>query len=407
MAQQYEIKHLEQVLKPHLEECSRILKSTVKCLTQPGENYGSLMLSVDIILIDDKDEERTVHLVAKMCPPNQWLRKMFNIPVTFKKEAGVYRDVSLVLREFQEEYGLSHMTDIFPKYYGSRLSLDPNSEEVDDDAILLLENLKNQGYKVGDRFEGFDLQTSEVIVKALATLHSVALALKIKKPVTFQTRIAPKLAKMKGFDELTEEQRQHGEDVLMGVLEKHSEFTPYLERIRNYCRQGEKAFQKGHDAREPFATIGHNDFWVNNILIQKNGDQINVKFIDFQIVDYGSPARDLIFFLYISVQNAVAAKHGADLIQLYYDSFIRGLKLFECDTEPFSYTAFEKELQHEAKASQLFHCLTMAVPILTMRGTTKPMEELTADDMYAVTFSDKFEPKLVHVVSSFIKNGWI
>lgn len=409
MGRQYEIKNLKQILAPYLEKNTEILRCSIKCLTQPGENYGSLMLSADVTVTDDRNnKERTIHLVAKMCPPNEWLRKMFNIPITFKKEISVYREISVTLKEFEKECGLSHLTDYFLKYYGSRLSLDPNSKEVDDDAVLLLENLKTQGYGVGDRLEGFDLQTSKVIIKALATFHSISLALKLKKPDTFQTKIAPNIKKMKGFGEITEEQRQRGEDLVMDVIKKYEEFIPYLDRIRDYYRQGEIVFQEGPEAREPFATIGHSDFWINNILVKKENSQtVSVKFIDFQIVDYGSPARDLIFFLLISVQNEVALKHDNDLIQLYYDTFIRTLELFNCDTHPFSFQAFEKELQHEAKASQVFHCLSMATPIFTMRGTTKPIEELGADDMYDAVFSDKFEPKIVHIISSLIRNKWI
>lgn len=407
MGYQYQIKNLEQVLRPYLKGHNKILKSTIKCLTQPGENYGSLMLSVDIVLTCNENKEKTLHLVAKMCPPNEWLRKMFNIPVTFKKEESIYKEVSLVFREFEQEYGIPHMTDFFPKYYGSRLSLDANSKEVDNDAVLLLENLKTQGYAVGDRIEGFDLQTSEAVVKALATFHAVALAVKIKKPEIFRKRIAPNVEKMKGFDELSDEHRQRGENIFIDVLKKYSEFSPYLYRIIDYYRQGEIAFQRGHEAREPFATIGHNDLWTNNMLIKKIDDQINVKFVDFQILDYGSPARDLIFFLYLSVQNPVAEEHDDQLIQLYYDTFISVLEKFKCDTQPFSYAEFEKELQHEAKASQVYHCLLMAVPIFTVKGTTKPMEELVADDMYDAKLSEKYEPKIVHIISSFIKKGWI
>lgn len=407
MGYSYEIRHVEEILKPHLGNNTKILKSVVKRLTQPGENYGSLMLSVDLTVIDDSGKEKTLHLVAKMCPPNQWLREMFNIPVTFKKEESLYKDICVAMQHFEKEYGLSNMTYFLPKYYGSRLSLDANSNKVDDDAVLLLENLKLQGYEVGNRFEGFDLETSKAVVKALATFHSVTLALKLKKPNIFQSKVIPNIGKMKGFDRFTEEQRQAAEDFTIDVIAKYDEFTPYLDRIRNYYRQGEKIFQEGPDAREPFATIGHSDCWVNNILINKRHDTIDVKFVDFQIIDYGSPARDLIFFIYISVQNSVAANSDNELIQLYHNTFIEILQKFGCDTQPFRFTEFEKELQYEAKLSQLFHCLYMAKPIFAVKGTTKPMEELSAEDIFKPELSDKFEPKIVHILSSFIKNGWL
>lgn len=407
MGYHYEIDQLEQIVQPYFGKNVKILKTNFQRLTQPGENYGSLMLRVDLTVTDETNGEQVISMVAKMCPPNEWIRNMFNTPVTFKKEEAVYKEISITLQAFETEYGLSEMTYFFPKYYGSRLSLNTNSTEVDDDAVILLENLKVRGYEVGDRFEGFDLKTSRSIVKALAKFHSVALALKIQKPETFQKYVTPNTKKMQAFTDLSEDQRQKPINTILNVLKKQQVFIPYIDRIREYYFVGEKAFQEGPEAREPFATIGHSDFWVNNILINKTEGEKGVKFVDFQIVDYGSPVRDLIFFLYVSVQNEVASKHFDEFINLYYDVFINSLKLFKCDTKPFSYSEFKKELKLEAKASQLFHCLYMTLPIFAMKGSVKPIEELTADDIFDVKMSDKFEPKVVHVVSSFIKNGWL
>lgn len=403
----YEIRQIEQVLQPYLKNNRKIIKCNLKCLTQPGENYGSLMLSVDLTVKDEDGKENVINMVAKMCPPNDWIRKMFNTPVTFKKEEGIYKDVSLTLKSFADEYGLAHLTDFIPRCYGSRLSLNPDAEEVDDDAVLLLENLKVEGYEVRDRLEGFDLQTSKAIIKTLATFHAVALALKLRKPQVFQEKVRPNLKKMKGFTDVPEELRIKGENIFMDIIKKYDDLLPHLDDIRKYYRQGELVFQEGTESREPFATIGHSDCWVNNILVNGRNGHIKIKFVDYQIVDYGSPARDLIFFLYVSVQDNVLVENHDKLIRLYYNTFIHTLKSFKCDTEPFSFEAFEKELQYEAKKSQLFHCLSMTLPIFTVKGAVKPIEELTAEDMYNSQVSEKFEPKVVHVITGFIKNKWI
>lgn len=407
MGYQYDIKCVDQIIKPHLEQNVEILKYNVQRLTKPGENYGSLMLSVDITVTDEKNQEKIISLVAKMCPPNPWLKTMFNTPVTFKKEEAVYKEISVALKAFEKECGLSGLTYYFPQYYGSRLSLNATSNEVDDDAVLLLENLKVQGFYVGNRFEGFDLETAEVIIKAIARFHSVALSLKLKKPDVFRKCVSCNTKKMKGFDDISEEQRQQGEDIILDIVKKYENFIPYVDRIRKYYRRGEETFREGPDAREPFATIGHSDLWVNNMLLNKKEGETGVKFVDFQLVDYGSPARDFIFFLYSSVQNAVTTEHFDKLLHLYYDTFIKTLELFKCDVKPFSYEAFKNELQLEAKLSQLYHCVYMAMPILTLKGAVKPIEELTTEDLYNSQLSDKFEPKIVHIISSFIKNGWL
>lgn len=403
MVNEYEIRDFETVLNPYLPSKQKIASYHTKCLTKPGDNYGSLLLAVEVVLMDGE----VINLVAKMCPPNEWIKKMFNVPVTFKKEANVYKVIAKTLQEFQLESGVNCTTDFFARYYGSRISLNPSSEEVDDDAVLLLENLKIQGYSIGDRFDGFDLKTTEAIVVALANLHSVTVALKIKNPQIFQENIRLHLPPMKGFSDISDEIKEGMKNNLLKILEKNDEITPYLTTIKDYLNRGEKAFEENTTAREPFATVCHNDFWVNNIMIKTINDQTKIKILDFQIVDYGSPARDLIFFLYSSVQRDVIDKHSANFIQLYYKTFINTLERFKCDVTPFSFQVFNDELKYEAKASQLFHCLVMLSPIYAVRGAVKEVKDLSPSDMLSTDRHENYEPKVIHTVLSFIKHQWL
>lgn len=403
----YEIKQLSDVLNPYLPTDTTIVSYTTTALTQPGENYGGLLLAVDIVLKTAKDETEVLHLVAKMCPPNEWVKNMFNIPITFKKEVSMYKTVSVVLNEFLLEYGDEENMDVFARYYGSRISLDPSSNVVDDDAVLLLENLKVKGYSIGNRFEGFDLRTSEQIVKVLANFQAITLALKLKRPNIFNERIKPILQPMKGFSDISDEIKEGVHNALMNILEKSDELAPHLQAIDDYMRRGGKVMEEGTAAREPFATIGHGDFWVNNIMIKSAGDNIAVKIVDFQIADYGSAVRDLIFFLYTSVQRNVIDGHSIELIQLYYDTFIQVLRRFDCDVTPFNFQAFTEELKYEAKESQLFHCLVMLQPIFAVNGAVKEVKDLCPEDMLSTERHEEYEPKVIHTVLSFIKNKWL
>lgn len=90
-------------------------------LTAPGENYGSIMLSVDI-KIETLQGEEDVHVVAKMVPPNDTVQEIFNTSVTFRNEIAFYKNIVPTLREFQRENGVEEV-DFCPEYFGSRLNL--------------------------------------------------------------------------------------------------------------------------------------------------------------------------------------------------------------------------------------------------------------------------------------------
>lgn len=113
-------------------------------LTAPGDNFGSLMLAVDIFLKNEhNEEEKVVHAVAKLIPPSEFMRKVFCIEDSFKAEIRFYEDVIPTLQNFRRKFGLKEMS-VFVRYYGSRLNLN-GSDIVDENGVILLENLKTDG----------------------------------------------------------------------------------------------------------------------------------------------------------------------------------------------------------------------------------------------------------------------
>lgn len=121
-----------------------IVNQKVNRLTAPGENYGSLMLALEVIFKNKPDEkEKVLQTVAKMIPPSEFLQTVFNIQVTFKNEIEFYREIIPTLQCFRRKFGLSEM-EAFPKCFGARINLN-GGKTVDKNAVLLLENLKLTG----------------------------------------------------------------------------------------------------------------------------------------------------------------------------------------------------------------------------------------------------------------------
>jgi hypothetical protein len=134
-----EIKNIEDLIQ--LGEGKKIVNYKINRLTAPGENYGSLMLSVDITVKTATGNEE-IHAVAKMVPPSEFIQEIFNTPVTFRNEIAFYKEILPILQDFQRQHGVKEVIDFVPKYYGSRRNLKGDEGKVDQDAVLLLENLK-------------------------------------------------------------------------------------------------------------------------------------------------------------------------------------------------------------------------------------------------------------------------
>ncbi|RZC39235.1 EcKinase domain containing protein [Asbolus verrucosus] len=393
-----EIKNIENIIP--LDEGEKIIKQTVNRLTAPGENYGSLMLSVDITVETQDGEMKEINAVAKMVPPNEFIQKIFNTQVTFRNEIGFYKNIVPTLQNFQREHGVQEVIDFSSKYIGSRINLKDDNTQVDSDAVLLLENLKLSNFKNLERTEGFDLDVSKLVIKDLAYLHGVSLALKLQKPDVFENEVKRFLTTLKMDDSEGAEQMKAK---IRKLIESVDGCKPFVSRVMKAIDQPPNL-----QPREPFATISHNDVWVNNTMIQLDRKKpIKNKLVDFQVCNYGSPAKDLLFFLFSSVKNHILEKHYNDLVQFYHRTFTSVLKELKCDTTQFSFGAFEKELDYEARNSQFGHIVFMCFPIFAPKGSVKDIAELLPGEFSDGPPTELHKQKLAFVIKEFIKRNWI
>ncbi|KAJ3658386.1 hypothetical protein Zmor_010126 [Zophobas morio] len=384
---------------PNLEDLlqldEKIVSTQIKCLTAPGENYGSLMLSVDITT-----ETTDLQIVAKTLPPNPKMQEMFNCPVTFRNEIAFYKSIIPTLRSFQKEHGVKKVMNFAAKYYGSRPNLHHKDEKIDKDAVLLLENLKVSGFVNLERTEGFDLDTSKLILHDLAQLHGISIALKLQEPKIFKQLVQPLMESLSVSKEVLDD----WEDKYLKIIHSIPRLEPYLDRLKKVNLD----IYPPPPAREPFATVSHNDCWVNNTMVQlQNGKAVQSRLVDFQISDYASPAKDVLFFLFSSIKNDILRKECDNLIRYYHDNLIEVLKELKCDTQPFCFEEFQKELDFEAVRTQFAHLALMLFPIFAPKLDVKDMADIKPSDIGNNEPTELHKEKLVFIVEEFAKRAWI
>lgn len=215
------------------------------------------------------------------------------------------------------------------------------------------------GYEMQDRHVGFDLATTKVVLTDIAIQHATALALKLLEPEIFKNEIKKQCvdygrptAPPKGDDTAP----QQGLPNLLPILTEyvktnnelshiHTAFKKFADRMEG---EREKIF-RNRLPKEPFCTLLHTDLWVNNIM-PKIQDRVVVGniLVDFQMCRIGSPAEDLLFFLFSSVQSLVLKTEFDNLITYYYDVFSEVLKKYDCYGPQFSYDQFLEELRENA-----------------------------------------------------------
>lgn len=266
-----EIRKLDEILSPKLNG-AKILQTKVKSLTSLGDNYGSTMLALTVTTKrENETETNDLNLVAKMVPTNQQLRDMFKSEITFIKENLIYTDVYPMLVDLQRERGIpdSDIMNLLPNSFGARISLDAKSKMVDDDALLLLENLKFKGFRVGDRVQGFDYKHSLLILKSLANFHALPIALRYFKKDKYQQVLADRIVRIDMDDTLSDD---YVKQVIVNIIKDISKCTGFDHLLKRVEKQIDKniEFQTDITAKpvdSPFVTLVHHDFWVNNMMI--------------------------------------------------------------------------------------------------------------------------------------------
>ncbi|XP_066148489.1 uncharacterized protein [Euwallacea fornicatus] len=361
MANRDKIEKLDDLIKESIG--GEVLEQHAQSLLPPGENYGSVMYKVDFKVRKGRRTEEH-HAVAKCTPTNQITQELFNIKETFKAEIAWYTTVIPTLRKFAKDRGLDRDMDFFQEFYGARISLDPRSDTVDLDGVILTENLKQRGFYNIDRHVGFDASTTFSILKDLATFHAVPLAMRLKYPALFDTKVAPYCPKFGGAEGPSKEQIDKG---LLSFFASVPEIQPYMDQITRTIKESFPFKQR--ELREPWISVIHLDFWCNNIMVTGGKNSKNI-ILDMQVPMIASPAADVIFFLLTSV-SFEAIKTRFDLfLKFYYEEFIKNLKQLKVETSAFTFDSFIEEVNHAAKTAELAHSLGHVQMILMEKGTS-------------------------------------
>lgn len=208
------------------------------------------------------------------------------------------------------------------------------------------------GFFTVDKLKGFDVDSTKTVIKALANFQATTVALRKKKPGVFSSKVQPYLSEWVA--------PEFPEPLNVEPILKENPNTAHL-AMRTQTAISKKRIKK---IREPWACVTHNDLWVNNVMVREsNGVIQDIKFVDFQVIDYASPVVDLIFFLFSSVPNSVLRYHLDKLLQYYYKEFVNTLSLYKVNTKEFSFESFQEELRLEGPY-QVHHSIFMLFPIL-------------------------------------------
>ncbi|EDV93533.1 uncharacterized protein LOC6564207 [Drosophila grimshawi] len=227
----------------------------------------------------------------------------------FKREILAYREVLPRVQALLESIG--DKSQIAPTCYYTTESPEP---------FIILEDMQLSGFENFERGRLLNLDYVLPSVEKLAKLHACSAVIAKENPEVLEffneapisrnpdrrdflsffpvniRCVAEEIAHWKGFEEITEKMFKLAENVLQSSIKMYEQ--------------------------EPiFSVFNMADIWINNLMFHVNNETKepdNVVALDFQLAYVGSPAVDLNYFLYGSLNENVRKVHLKYIIREYH-----------------------------------------------------------------------------------------
>lgn len=237
-------------------------------------------------------------------------------------------------------------------------------------------------------------------IKAMAKFHALGMVMKYKYPEEFQ-HLKERCKCLKLNPEAFEDMK----DSFMDTIRQDSVMGKYTEKIFPLLEANIDNWTG--TPNEPWSTIIHADFWVNNMMFHKNSNQNvdDIKFVDFQNYLFQNPINELIFFIGASIQTDLIANNLDCLLNFYYDSFINVMTTMNCDISEFSRDNFHERIKIDAH-KEFSHC-AFILKILTIDIETDGVEATKLETMEFGSANPRFYNRMRQLLLIFIDKEWI
>ncbi|KAH8232672.1 hypothetical protein KR032_011415, partial [Drosophila birchii] len=316
-------KYFEKVLAQDEPDHVKVLKFTPVAAIPPGENFTSTMLRIHIKLEMKDASVKTKTYIFKTMLPNERGGSEITDFGLFPKEAKMYETY---LPAFEALY----------KAAGWDIQLAPkclHTEERNGDIHFIFEDLCVKRFKNMDRTKGLDMEHMTKSLHKLAEYHAASAVYEEQHgpyPNEFFEGFVSRKPEIKKFHEdffRLKEKALKKAMLTWGMkdAEKYVKAFPTKEQFWAQCES-----TLDLDPSE-FHVLNHGDFWPSNLMSSylPNDSLDKLILIDFQITTWGSPAVDLLFFLFLAPTNDLRLKEFDNFVRIYWDRLIECLKVLK------------------------------------------------------------------------------
>ncbi|XP_053977718.1 uncharacterized protein LOC128875829 [Hylaeus volcanicus] len=306
-----------------------------------GDNYTSMLYRIRAKGRRQTENSEWINyecaIIYKVLPESREHREAFKSEQLFRNEVAFYTYVWPALNKLQTNHG--KVFSGVAKIYAARFDL------------IVMEDLRERGFKMADRRKGLQLDHLKRALKALAGFHALSLTFRETRPEEFARLTDPDGGQgvQEAFfrPENEEWYRQYYQEAAKNAIKMVSDGLPtHMEHKRVEIMEKLGAFLSDDvffrtmselaAARGPLTVFCHGDCWTNNILFQDDAEsnEEDVCLLDFQLSRVGSLALDLANFLYCCTSGEIRRAHMTQLLQHYHFHLMSSLHTLNPEQPP-------------------------------------------------------------------------
>ncbi|XP_053956460.1 uncharacterized protein LOC128862072 [Anastrepha ludens] len=315
----------EKLLKDTVTNYKSIKCFEAKPALAAGENYVTIILrvNIDIELVDGTP--KSLSYILKLPQEVEAYKDMMRKHNIFEIEYRMYHEV---VPEFEQLYRLSGIELNFSaKCY--------HIEAPSEFGVILLQDMRPLGYKNANRLEGLDLEHTQAVLKRLAQWHAAS-AVRVETKGLYPELFNKGMLAAAGGD--------YFKSFIVSIKSHVLESIKAIEGSQAYIGSVSNTLDKivsellraeGYDSSE-FNVLNHGDCWCNNVMFKydSEGKIEDALLVDYQMIHYGSPAKDLHYFLTSSTRYDLKVNRFDYFIKFYHDNLVKNLELLKYPKKP-------------------------------------------------------------------------
>ncbi|KAJ9580970.1 hypothetical protein L9F63_023855 [Diploptera punctata] len=379
---------LERALRSRDEEDVEVTSYQVTRATADGDNYSSLILRVKVNYVrNGVSEMKSIILKAEqMIGKLSEATEKANI---FPRERTVLSKIVPKIRNLINE-ATSHTVQSFAaeclySHFGS-----PGN-------VLVLEDLKEAGFKMAERTEGLDKKHCLLVLNTLAKYHAGSVVLHKLDPKLFDEFCVNPFSDEESV-ELMEPMFGKGIKYLAQEMENWPEFDPtFSEKLHKISVFSAKYIidcRKKQDGC--FNVFRHGDLWLNNMMFKySEADQVQ---------EVSDAALDLQYFLHTSPSIELMSQH-LFLLEEYHRTLGETFSLLGYKHLHPSLKQLNQQVDKLGLYAVIMSCTVLAL-VLSDR-TEVPNLEKVWENKKGIHYSTKYRKALQTLLPIFEKKGWL